>query len=689
MPIQVLPENLVNQIAAGEVIVRPASAVKELVENSLDAGATMISVHLADGGRELRITDDGCGMAPEDAALALVRHATSKITQFDDLYRLTTRGFRGEALASIAAVARVRLLTRQPQELAGTLVTSEGGSPPEIRPAGSPPGTDIHVRDLFFNTPARLKFLKTPASETTAILAILTRLAIARPGIGFRVTGDSTTYLDLPKNQSWPRRIATLLGIPDQTGALLPVELERQGVRLQGYVAPPSLSGKDRRRQHFLLDGRPISSRTLSQVLQEAYRGVMMVGRFPWAVLDIRVPEGEVDINVHPSKEEVRFRRESLVTGALYRAVQTALRAAHIVPEADLSTSQPSPPSSAPSTEPWIMLPGETAPSPPFTSPRATQPEMLPWPEPLPKSASPFTPPIDLRSEVRATAPHFPDAHPSAPPVTPPAPWEVLTGRENSRPVSPAPSEPPPAHEPPTDLPSSPTSALFAPTASQSQPPPIPTPGPPLDTQEDAVFRWLHESGQAPQPLGQIADCYIIARAGETLLLIDQHAAHERILYARLSATTHPVPAQPLLIPLTLEAPPELVPSLHQALPLLAWFGFETSHFGGQTFIVQSTPSDLLPRLDPLGLLRDLLSDLSSAEHRSQPHELDQLRDRIVTRMSCRSAIKAGQSLHREEMAALLRDLAQTPLGTNCPHGRPTMITLTRHHLDKLFKRIV
>jgi DNA mismatch repair protein MutL len=211
----------------------------------------------------------------------------------------------------------------------------------------------------------------------------------------------------------------------------------------------------------------------------------------------------------------------------------------------------------------------------------------------------------------------------------------------------------------------------------------------PESTAEEAVFQWLHQSGQAPEPLGQVADCYIIARAGETLLLIDQHAAHERIMYAKLSGVTAPVPSQPLLIPLTLDVPPEIVPALNQALPLLAWFGFDTAHFGGQTFVVQSTPGDLMPRLDPLSLLQDLIEDLASPEARTRPNELQQLRDRIITRMSCRSAIKAGQTLHLEEMAALLRDLAATPLGTNCPHGRPTMVTLTRHSLDKLFKRIV
>lgn len=637
--IRVLPESLVNKIAAGEVIVRPASVVKELVENAIDAGSTRIAVDLDNDCRDIRIRDDGNGMTRQDAELALVRHATSKIAEFDDLWSLETRGFRGEALASIAAVSRLQILTRRRGEIAGSRISAEGAGNPRVEPAGTPEGTDVRVRDLFFNTPARLKFMKSATSELQQILIMVTRQALIRPDIGFTLGNGKSILVDLPPGQPWAERIVMLLG-SQVAGNLLEVNSDKGGIRIRGFVAKPSVTRKDRRQQYFFVNGRPVTSRTLSFILQQAYQGVIMTQRFPIAILEIVLPPGEVDINVHPTKEEVRFRSESAVNGALHKAVLGTLRAANLLPQIQLE------PTAARPTATHDDLPFETIGS------HDTNPVDFTMFTAAVQPAHPATTPRPLAPSFESMQRQVGQLVESE--LPPPTPTEILAPGEISA---------------ETECGVRPIAHSLQKLGEETEPEPHP------------IFR----SGRAPEPLGQIAQCYIVAQAGNDLLLIDQHAAHERLLYMRFSQRNMERPTQPLLIPVSVDAPAAAVPYMEKLCPLLGTLGLRVEAFGGRTFLVQSVPADL-PNLDVEGLIGDLLDDFDAL---GRTQEIDVIRDRVVTRMACRSAVKAGQPLHLDEMRALIHDIAAAKLSFTCPHGRPTMILLTRDQLDRQFKRRV
>ncbi len=644
--IRVLPESLVNKIAAGEVIVRPASVVKELAENAIDAGATRIEVEVGNECRDIRIRDDGCGIARGEAALALVRHATSKITEFDDLWALTTRGFRGEALASIAAVSRLQILTRRRGELAGTLVEVEGEAEPRISAAGCPEGTEVRVRDLFFNTPARLNFMKNAGAELNQVISVVMRQALVLPQIGFQVMKDGHSLLNAPPGQTWEDRVATLLGSGIREN-LLAVDAERHDVRVRGFAVRPLVSAKNRSRQFYYVNRRPVSSKSLSFAVQEAYKGVIMVQRFPIVVLDITLPAGEVDVNVHPTKEEVRFRKEGLVNGCVNRAVEAALRAANLMPTVQFDGA-PEPPGNQQDFLGIGGLPGGPAPVIPvdfgiFTGPSAG---LGPAGGTLP-SASPF-PSAALAAQVAASNREFEAALDTSSTATD-------TGLD-----------PEPAG----------SGCDVRPVVNSVR-------GLAEKPQDTATLHALLRGGRLPEPIGQVALCYIIAQTDHDLLLIDQHAAHERLLYLKFSDSRPEAPTQPLLIPVSVDVPAPAVAFMHRLLPVFAQAGLKVEHFGGQTFLVQAVPADL-PNLDAAAVLADLLDDFETL---GRGAEVGILRDRVITRMACRSAIKAGQRLHLDEMRALIGDIVASRLGFTCPHGRPTMVLLTRDQLDRQFKR--
>lgn len=662
--IRLLGEDLVNKIAAGEVIIRPASVVKELVENSIDAGATRIAVEVANGCRDVRVTDNGSGIEREDAALALIRHATSKIAEFGDLWQLSTRGFRGEALASIAAVSRMQILTRRPGDIAGTRVVSEGPGEPRIEPAGAPEGTEVRVRDLFFNTPARLKFMKSAASELQQILGVITRQALIRPDISFAVSNEKASLLDLPRTENWAERVGALLG-SQAAENLLDVSGERHDVRIRGFVVKPIASRKDRRHQFFSVNARPITSRTLGFVLQEAYKGIIMVQRFPAAVLDITLASGEVDVNVHPTKEEVRFRNESHVGGALHRIVTDRLRAANLMPqislgnEAESGASATSVPGMAPAVPQSAMQPSMFSAYPVESSGGG-----LSALGPIAGDFGMFTPSVHP-PEISADAA---DALARQVTMMTAAQREFENESSQTSPAGESNDNGNGASETCSVRPLAHSLRKVAETSSEP----------------DAQSQLLQD-GVFPEPLGQISQCYIVAQAGPNLLLIDQHAAHERLLYLELASARKQRASQPLLIPVSVDVPPPAIPYIEKLLPVLNELGLQASHFGGQTFLVDAVPADL-PRLDPASILSDLLDDFEFLEKVDQ---IEILRDRVVTRMACRSAIKAGQQMHLEEMRRLIRNIISARLGFTCPHGRPTMLLLTRDQLDRQFKRRV
>lgn len=688
MPIQILPEVLVNRIAAGEVIVRPASVVKELLENAMDAGATRIAIEIGNGCRDITVRDDGRGIQRSEAHLALQRHATSKITEFDDLYRLDTRGFRGEALASIASVARVQILTRCPGDIAGTRILAEGPGSPRIETAGAPEGTEIRVRDLFFNTPARLKFLKTPAAELNQIIQTVTRQAFIRPDIGISVDNNKGRLLELPPGQEWIDRVATLLGSGIREH-LLEVDEERHGVHITGFIARPAAARKDRRQQFFFVQGRPVSSRSMSFVLQEAYRGVIMVQRYPVCVLNIQLAEGEVDINVHPTKEEVRFRSESLVNGVLHRVVHGRLQRANLMPTVTFDGGEPSdgfggnpaPGGQAGATGGGVpggdgrgpehggdTLGGQAGGGGPrdFSS-VPQQSDMLPdMGAAAGRSGGSGEIPVDFSMFTaglarRATPGGSSDGQTSGP------------DSEHIRYVDGGPefsADDEVAEEVGVDCAVRPVQSSLRRLA---------------DAPEDAVNYALLRNGTYPEPIGQISRCYILASTGDDLLIIDQHAAHERLMYLKFARRTVSPPSQPLLIPVSIDVPAQAVAYMDRLCRIFEDLGLKVDHFGGQTYLVQAVPADLA-HANIAAVITDLLDEYEAL---GKVEQVEILRDRIITRMACRAAVKAGQHLHLDEMRALIRDIANARLGFTCPHGRPTMVLMTRDSLDKQFKRKV
>lgn len=622
-----LDAKLINQIAAGEVIVRPASAIKELIENSLDAGTTRIDVGVDEDARSFWVRDDGAGMSEADARLAVERYATSKIREFEDLASLATRGFRGEALAAISSVSRFEMVTRRADEDGGTELRCEGGENLRVRGIGAPSGTVIRVRDLFHNTPARMKFMRAPVVEWGYILKEFVRQALTRPDVAFSILWRGKPYLTLAGGQTLMERLRVVLP-GDAGGDLLEADQAVQGVRARGCIGSPRSTRRDRRHQYFFANGRPIVSRPLTFALQEAYRGLIMTQQFPVAALFLEIPGDEIDVNVHPTKEEVRFRNEPLAAGAIHRAALEALRKADIVPRID--------------------LPGEPGGAFARRAPMTIHSAGSPRPEPPPPVF--FTPePAAPSAGLHAEASNQPNLH-----------LNVTPENGGSDPSSPLAR----ANEPKKET---------------------PVYGDDTAIEEGTLIRHLAGSAAPPRVVAQIERTYIMAEApGQGVLLVDQHAAHEKILYLDYMSRPRGREVQTLLVPYTFEAAPGEAAAMEMLAPALSAEGFETSHFGGGTFVIESVPV-LFERVDVSGFLRDLLDDLGGGDLR---REISNLRHKIGARAACRAAVMAGDPLGHEEMQSLLDRVLQTAEALRCPHGRPTMVLLSKDQLDRRFGRI-
>ncbi|MEO8376350.1 MAG: DNA mismatch repair endonuclease MutL [Candidatus Sumerlaeota bacterium] len=628
MTVRILPQTLINQIAAGEVIVRMASVVKELVENSIDAGATRIEIKVANEARDLDVRDDGCGMSRDDAELSLQRHATSKIQTVEDLFSLATRGFRGEALPSIASVSRMELQTREQGALSGTRILIEGGRIQRIEAFGCPTGTRIIIRDLFYNTPARHKFLKSIISEMNALLATVTRQAIAQPGIGFRVERDDREVFELPPGQQLPDRFASILG-SHLKGKLLAVDFERDVVRVQGVLAHPHDARNDRRSQYFYVNERPFSSKPLTAAMEQACRGFVMIGKFPMCALFVTITPGDVDFNVHPTKEEVRFRDERFIAGTVFHAVRNALEGSEaLVGSVDLSADTPVPEGRRASSDAL-----------PLPSPR---PNVLPGfftsPEQLIRRAFERKQDRPQQTDWMQEARRFQG---TTPPVAEPSARRTMIRHEDGSTISAGAGE-----------------------------------------QPDEEF-WA--SRYEPEPLGQIAATYVLVRFGPDLLIIDQHAAHERIVYLALQRRAAQANSQPLLIPVTFDLDPAESEMLRALRDDLATLGFEVEEFGARDWVLQSLPADL-PEFDPVPMIRDLIADFDESK---RTRALDEMREKILIRTACHSAIRAGMQLTQTMMQELVKQMRDERLSLTCPHGRPTIVRLGRDELEKYFKRVV
>jgi DNA mismatch repair protein MutL len=602
LKIRQLPPALANQIAAGEVVERPASVVKELVENSLDAGARRISISTEFGGKRLvRVEDDGDGMSPEDARLSLERHATSKIRTADDLAAIATLGFRGEALPSIASVSHFTLRTRARGTESGTEVRVNGGVTGAVMDAGTPEGTRVDVEELFYNLPARRKFLKSDAAETAQVSRIVTQLALAAFDVGFSLINAGRRVLECPPAAS---RLERLFQIYGESADLIEVRRETAGISVEGYVAPLAETGPRRGPQNVFINGRLVRDRTIAHAIADAYSVASIKERSPEVHLFIEMPLDAVDVNVHPTKAEVRFREQSLMHEVIRRALTDALGRG---PAPALLLAASLPDAGGPRGE-TLPIPGVLAGG--FYPSR--------WRQPVPTSSAPFAP-------SGATG-DTPDAR----------------GTQHEAPGT----------APGTRHPAPGTDSVFSPLV----------------------------------PLGQFRDTFIVAVDSEGIAIIDQHVAHERVLYERTlqRLTTGALESQRLLVPMIVELPAAARQALLGRAADLDRLGFSVEEFGGNALRLNASPA-LLGAEEAAATLRALGEDLEGLD-RGSPAEAA-LKHMAAT-IACHAAVKANYPLTYEKMLHILSELAATSYSTICPHGRPVMLRLTRRELEKNFQRI-
>ncbi len=577
MPIQILPEEVASQIAAGEVVERPASVVKELLENSLDAGASQITIHIDGAGKRLvEIADDGVGIPAAEMALALARHATSKLHSAEDLFHIATLGFRGEALASIASVSRMTLISKTLDSQTGGRLLVEGGRPSPVEQTGVPAGTVVRVEDLFYNVPARLKFLKQDSTERQQIDGLVTRYALAYPHVRFQHFQDRRPVLQTSGNGDRREVLAALYGV-DTARQMIEVSLEEADYRLVGFASPVALTRSNRREITFFVNGRWIQDVSLNTALLQAYHTLLMVGRYPMAVLFVALPPEEVDVNVHPAKAEVRFRSPDRVFSLVQRGVRRSLLAHSPVPQITSSYWRPAPSN------------------------------------------------------------HQIDSS-----------WE-LAGQGG-----------------PAIAPAEAAAAGQAAGAALAASTPLP-------------------SGQIPllRLIGQVGGTYLVAEGPDGLYLIDQHAAHERVLFEKLmKQRATRIPAQALLEPAILQLSPAAAALLSEQLEALQDLGFQVEGFGPSTFRIRAIPA-LLSSSDPKAAVGVVVEDFEEDEAPLQA----EVEARLAARICKRAAVKGGQILSTEEQRALLHDLETCQSPRTCPHGRPTMIHLSVDLLERQFGR--
>ncbi len=582
MPIRILSDEVASQIAAGEVVERPASVVKELLENALDAGAKFISITVEGAGQRLiEVADDGIGIQPDELPLAVMRHATSKLETAADLFQIATLGFRGEALASIASVSRFTITTRPRAAEMGVRLRVEAGIADQPQPVGAPGGTVIRVEDLFFNVPARKKFLKTDRTERRQIDTLVTRYALAYPDVRFQLRQETRQSLQTSGKGDRREVLANLYGV-ETAKQMIAVLAQEDDLSITGFTSPTTLTRSNRSEILFFVNGRPVQDSALTTALVRAYHTMLMVGKYPLAVLFIELPAHLVDVNVHPAKAEVRFRDRDAVFRGVGRAVRRALLAHTPVPQLG-ADQQPTR---------WSPTWGQDV--------------------------------FDRRRELDPA-------------------WEMAADA-----TVPGSSE---------------TAAAPSDSARQQSLPEVDVP----------LLRLV----------GQLAGTYLIAEGPDGLYLIDQHAAHERILFEKIMAQrSTEVASQALLEPVTIDLPPAAAGLLESQIELLAPLGFEVEIFGKGTFLIRSIPV-LLAKMNPRNALRVLVEDFEEDETPLQ----DEIEAKIVARICKRAAVKGGQALSADEQAALLRDLEACESPRTCPHGRPTMIHLSVDLLERQFGR--
>ena len=651
--IEQLSPHIANLIAAGEVVERPASVVKELLENAIDAGARNVTVELQNGGLTyLRVTDDGCGIAPDELPTAFLRHATSKLRTAADLAAIGTLGFRGEALAAIASVSHLDIFSRQTGAASGATLHLDGGKPLSVEPAGCPEGTSIIVRDLFYNTPARLKFMKQDRAEATAIAGLAAHIALSHPDISFRLIKDGREELHTPGDGKPLSAVYAALG-RDFALALVEVHGRDGLLAVDGFVTKPLAGRGTRGMQTFFVNGRFIKSQLLTAAVEEAYANRLMKGKFPGCVLNVTLPADMVDVNVHPAKTVVKFVSDKAVFDAVYYTILDALNA----------EKTPKKPDNVP--EFFRKMTARE-----FKE-KAAAPaeEKKPLGSFLPKSAAPATKNV-IRDSVPAMAqrPHSAEtvyvrdvAEPEKPIVT----SSPLTGRTYE-------ITPPVKAEALTEKPVEPETVAVPEAPAQET----------ITMPQEPEQQTMEPVKEAPwRMVGEVLKTYIICEdEHETVWLIDKHAAHERLRFDVLKANRQPLMAQPLLTPETVELEPESYAAVLDNLPLLQEFGFVCEDFGGGTVLIREVPADILAA-DAAVTLEELAQKLALG--RADPNGA---RDELLHTMACKSAIKAGMTTDATELAALVEKVQSGEI-LYCPHGRPVKYQLSKYDIEKMFKR--
>lgn len=648
--IQRLSAAVVNKIAAGEVIERPASVVKELLENSIDAGATRIEVAIENGGLDaIRITDNGCGIPAEDLELAVTSHATSKIQFAEDLFQVGTFGFRGEALASIAEVSEFLIRSRTADQESGYEQIIRGGVAEAVQPVGCPVGTTIRVDQLFFNTPVRRKFLRTAPTEAGHVAEAFTRIALAHPDCHLTLISGGKLSYDLPPCGDWQTRIHDFFG-SEISDVLIPIESSEGGVTLRGFVVDPAVSRSHNRMQYLFLNGRFIRDRSLQHALSEAYRGLLMTGRFPVCFLRLGMPFEQVDVNVHPAKLEVRFQDGGRLYSQLLSTLRNRFLATDLTARAQLTQRGQVPP---PIPSPFGSWPQKSNPDGgplELQAPRAEQQQRLEFPT--------------------APARNWVDA-----------PWQ------------------PPGAGPPSV-------SIHIPPSGDTLQPPAPTPSPSLAAEmsgrsPDATLsvstrRTAASTGNSISPIEppnhfrssalQVHNTYLITETEEGMVVIDQHALHERILYEQLKqkVLAGQMETQQLLVPEPVTLRPAEAAAVLEKAEMLRRIGIAVEPFGGDTVAVTAYPA-MLANHSPSDMLRSLVDPLMTEGAQPEAHSV---LDELLHRIACKAAIKAGDRLSREEITSLLEHRGLCQDAHHCPHGRPTALVFSREELDRRFKRI-
>ena len=714
--IHVLDKHTAELIAAGEVVERPASVVKELLENAIDAGASQITVSIESGGvRLIEISDNGTGIEAKYIPTAFIRHATSKIRTEDDLNSIHTLGFRGEALASIASVARVELLTRTEADECASLYRIEGGEEQPIEPGARGVGTTIRVRDLFFNTPARMKFLKKDSSEGTFVADLVGHVALSHPEVSFKFLREGKLQYVTPGDGQLRSAAYAVLG-REFSRDLMEVD-NREGVyRVWGLITQPRSCRASRSMQYFYINGRYVRNRTMMAGMEMAFKGTMMQGKFPGGILLLEMPADLVDVNVHPAKTEVRFARENDIFDLVYHAVKLALsqpgtgeRRFVFDESEDNDASQKTKnneskeeysvkdnsftglsavisgqaePGSLPRPAESPLRPAASA-APRPAQPSAPERDILPLPAKAPETAAPEPEHSWTTVAADALLPMDAALHSPEPPVQ--------DGTLEPPPFRAASSESQLDVEPDIDLPDVTRDhmAAWEPAPVGAERPPLPSlPDVPDAPQQSAAPEQLGFDVQdGPEPLryvGELFRTYILAERGDEVCIIDKHAAHERQLFEKLAANYGDVPSQLLLEPLVIELSAEEKTALLANLPLLESAGLEVSDFGGSSVCLRSVPADV-----EQGSAEDLLVELAAKLAHGSRDALNERTEWVLHSISCRAAIKAGDHTSPQELMALAEKILSGEVPPYCPHGRPCVLKLTRKELEKQFGRIV